>query len=379
MGLPPLSAIATVDHTSTAIPSSSGGNIASIGSSSATEYRDARIKDPIPKKLKGHTGNLSGNFGIMQMDLGGHESPLERDELAKRASESTELAAMRAYQSGHGVSSTKRFVRVPDDPSSWDTYYTTSTTAQTSGQPPSPIAASQPLTPADIKNEQTRLLTLLRGLSPASVVDQICKALSYFGGTPGAAPPPDGVFPRSELSNGSGGAFVGWIAEIFPRLANETSSTAKSLQHSQLAGMSTPAPDSSTEAGAHRETVLLAGAKPNAGPTPSTEASRNVRPEAATDAPAPSTEKRRRGRPKGSKATKARRDKGIKKGPVKNRKALAAAAAASATSKAPSTTQNPRSNLQSSSDANGGPGEDSWVDVDDDNILDTHNLAQNWG
>ncbi|ERS98020.1 hypothetical protein HMPREF1624_06193 [Sporothrix schenckii ATCC 58251] len=113
VGLPPLSAIAAVDPNPAPASSSIVGNVASVSSSSTIEYRDARIKDPIPKKLKGHKGSLSGNFGIIQLELGSHESSLERDELAKRASESTELAAVRAYQSSHGTSSTSSTKRFP--------------------------------------------------------------------------------------------------------------------------------------------------------------------------------------------------------------------------------------------------------------------------
>ncbi|CAK7220836.1 hypothetical protein SCUCBS95973_004291 [Sporothrix curviconia] len=248
VGLPPLSTIATANHGQAAVSSPDVAGASSLGSSAAVELRDARIKDPIPKKLKGRTNSLSGNFGVLQMELGGHESSLERDELAKRASESTELAAMRAYQSGHGVSSLKRFVRVPDDPNAWDPYYTPPAAVQAPAPSVSPAAAVQPLTPPDVKQEQARLLALLRGLPPASVVEQICKALSYFGGAPGAAPPPDGVFPRSELANGSGAAFVGWIAEIFPKLPNETTAAMKSIPQTNATGLLSLTADNPDEA-----------------------------------------------------------------------------------------------------------------------------------
>lgn len=101
-----------------------------------------------------------------------------------------------------------------------------------------------------------------------NVVDQLCKALAFFGGVPDAPPPRDGKFPESAEANGSGSVFVGWIAEIFPNLDAQ--------------GKRIPRPFRAPE-------PLVA----------------------------PAPEKRGRGRPKGSKASKVRSDKGIKKGSKK--------------------------------------------------------------
>jgi len=80
-----------------------------------------------------------------------------------------------------------------------------------------------PLTPTETKSEQVRLLALLRGLHPIHVVDQLCRALSFFGGIPGAPAPPSGHdFPLSMAANGPGSLFVGWLSEIFPKLASST-------------------------------------------------------------------------------------------------------------------------------------------------------------
>ncbi|CAK7269207.1 hypothetical protein SEPCBS119000_003452 [Sporothrix epigloea] len=228
--LPPLSAVAAITHKPGAVSSLDTAGTSSTGSSTANEYRDARIKDPIPKKLKGQTSSLSGKFGVLQMEVGRHGSPLERDKLAKQASESTELAAMKAYKSGHGVSSIKRFVRVPDNSNAWDSSHTISAVARAHSPTMSSSATAQPLTPTDVKKEQARLLALLRDLSASSVKDQICKALVYFGGVPGAAPPSDSNFPMSEFSNGSGAAFVGWIAEIFPKLSGNSTAADKAAE-----------------------------------------------------------------------------------------------------------------------------------------------------
>ncbi|CAK7207338.1 hypothetical protein SEUCBS139899_010148 [Sporothrix eucalyptigena] len=367
VGLPPLSAIATVNQGPAAAAGSDAG-ASNLSASTAVEYRDARIKDPIPKKLKGQTSSLSGNFGILQMELSGHESSLERDELAKRASESTELAAMRAYQSGTGVSTIRRFVRVPDDPNAWDPYYAASSATQASAPPASPPAPAQPLAPPDVKQEQARLLALLPSLAPSSVVDQICKALSYFGGAPGTPPPLDGIFPRSELANGSGEAFVGWIAEIFPKLPNETTAAMKSLQQTNVAALSSVAPSNIDETHASTAAVLPAEAGSGVRLGLSAETTGNVPAMNTADGAAMQAGKRRRGRPKGSKATKARRDKGVKKGPIKDRKSLSAASA-TVIPNTIATHQGSQLGPRQVPVTNEGHGEDSWVDVNDDNML----------
>jgi hypothetical protein len=166
----------------------------------------------------------------------------------------------------------------------------------------------QPLTPGETKEQQARLLTLLRTLQPVAVVDQLCKALAYFGGVPEAPPPQDGKFPESAEANGSGAVFVGWVAEIFPDL----------------------------DAQGRRKTRAVRVTNPPVTPAaPATPAA----PVAAT-ATVQIVEKRGRGRPKGSKASKFRSDKGVKKGPKK-------------------------SSAGESVEANGGENDDSWADVDD--------------
>jgi hypothetical protein len=67
-----------------------------------------------------------------------------------------------------------------------------------------------------VKSEQARLLTLLRTLHPLVVVDQLCKALAFFGGIPGAPPMDAGRFPDSAEGNGPGSFFISWVGEIFP-------------------------------------------------------------------------------------------------------------------------------------------------------------------
>lgn len=130
-------------------------------------------------------------------------------------------------------------------------------------------------TPQQTKAEQARLLTLLRSLHPVLVVDQICKALAYFGGIPGAPAPVNGAFPDSASANGAGSLFVGWVAEIFPEL------------------------DAARERAKNQTPPVI----PAIG---STGASSSVR---ALSVPA----RRTRGRPKGSKSSKARKDKGVRK------------------------------------------------------------------
>lgn len=140
-------------------------------------------------------------------------------------------------------------------------------------------------------------MTLLRSIEPITVVNQLCKALAYFGGIPDASPPKEGKFPESDEANGSGAVFVGWLNEIFPDLDSQ--------------------------------------------------GRRKARPFRAPPSPpiVQTTEKRGRGRPKGSKASKARSDKGIKKGSKKN----------------------PLTTALGASEA--GP-DNNWVDVDDSNLND---------
>ncbi|KAH6649942.1 hypothetical protein F5144DRAFT_480067 [Chaetomium tenue] len=224
-------------------------------------HRDGRIRNPVPSKLKGKTDGSKGNFGVMQIEVSGRTEATDRDAEAKRTSESTELAAKRAFENGYVSLRRSRFVHLPDELVA-KPFIPTSTPAL----PPVPAQRHAPLGPEETKSEQARLLTLLRSLHPVLVVDQICKALAFFGGIPGAPPPAAGGFPESAEANGPGSLFVGWVSEIFPRLGGNSAS--QPLDHTRQ-----------------------------------------------LDHPQPL--KRKRGRPKGSKATKARKDKGVKKGPNK--------------------------------------------------------------
>ncbi|KLU89320.1 hypothetical protein MAPG_08293 [Magnaporthiopsis poae ATCC 64411] len=253
-------------------------------------YRDGRVRNPVPSNLRGRADPHGGSFGVMHIDINTAEAKA-RDEIAKRTSERTERAAKMAQQAGYVPLSRRRFPHLPTSP----TVPNGSRTAM--------------LDPNQTKEEQARLLTLLRSLNPVSVVDQICKALAYFGGIPGAPAPPDGNFPESADRNGSGRLFVGWISEIFPHIENNTPS------------------------------ITMSPAK--------SYAQLN---EATGDAPAPESKesvKRPRGRPKGSKATKARKDKGIKKG-MNKAKSMAAAGVPSGAGE------------QNAADVDG-----SWVDMDE--------------
>ena len=258
---------------------------------------DGRVRNPIPSKLKGKTDGMKGNFNVMHMSLANRGESQARYEAAKRSSESTALQAKLAetpyYVSHHRRANyaRPRPAKAPEVP------------VPVPGPEPEPAASpsipgpARPLTAPEVKSEQARLLTLLRSLPHATVVDHICKALAFFGGIPDAPAPADGKFPDSLEANGTGNLFVGWVAEIFPDLN-----------------------------------------RPRRPPGPAS-------PAAAPAAPS----RRPRGRPKGSKATKARRDKGLKKG-VKPTPGDAVPIPAVAQQR------------------NGHPEvpEDSWVDVDED-------------
>ncbi|KAI1807340.1 hypothetical protein F4811DRAFT_550019 [Daldinia bambusicola] len=220
--------------------------------------RDGRVRNPVPSKLKDVTEQMKGNFSVMHMDVASHRASEGRDAAAKRTSESTALQAKLAQTDSY-VSHQRR-ANYPRPPG---LKQFTSPKKSTSIEPVPEIAPVveelRPLTIAETKTEQARLLTLLRTLPPHTVVDQLCKALAFFGGIPEAPPPADGKFPESAEANGSGSLFVGWIAEIFPNLKEPR----------------------------RRASI------------PTTQSLHQRRP---------------RGRPKGSKASKSRSDKGMKKG-----------------------------------------------------------------
>ncbi|KAI1197929.1 hypothetical protein F5X97DRAFT_333658 [Nemania serpens] len=218
--------------------------------------RDGRVRNPVPSKLKNVNEQMKGNFGVMHMDVASHRASEGRDAAAKRTSESTALQAKLA-QTDVYVSHQRR-ANYPRPPG-----LKQFNSPKRSDQPASDLGPPRPLTVAETKTEQARLLTLLRTLPHHAVVDQICKGLAFFGGVPDAPPPADGKFPESAEANGSGSLFVGWIAEIFP-----------DLDHPRPRYVEDPA-------------AQAAG------------------------------QKRPRGRPKGSKATKSRSDKGLKKGSQK--------------------------------------------------------------
>ena len=173
--------------------------------------KDGRVRNPVPSKLKGKTDNKQGNFGVMHMGMSpgkktetqGRDAAAERDAAARRTSENTASRA-KAAQLGKYVPPNKRGLDGNDRAS--------------------PFAADKqrkrPLAPDETKREQARLLTLLRSINPVTVVDQICKAVAYFGGIPDAPPPSDGIFPESANTGETGALFIGWLSEIFPDLSS---------------------------------------------------------------------------------------------------------------------------------------------------------------
>ncbi|KAG5992708.1 hypothetical protein E4U43_003701 [Claviceps pusilla] len=208
--------------------------------------QDAHARNGIPSKIQHLAPEQDSNFSIMQIGL-----PLNREEAARLTSERTVAAAKTYDQTGYYSTIRKQRLR-------W-----AKTLAQAQCSSIEDVARTQnmirrttPLSPSETKFEQARLLTLLKSLDPATVVDQICKATSYFGGAQMDAPLDCDSFPPSETGYGSGANFVGWLAEIFPH--------------------TTTAP-----------------------PGAENEADASALPP-----------KKRRGRPKGSKSTKVRSDKG---------------------------------------------------------------------
>lgn len=179
--------------------------------------KDGRVRNPVPSKLKGKTDNNKGSFNVMHMGMGmspgkknesqSKDAAAERDAAARRTSENTASRA-KAAQSEKYVPPKKRGLEADfDGPSaSRGSPFATENQKQ----------RGRPLAPDETKVEQARLLTLLRSINPVTVVDQICKAVAYFGGIPGAPPPEDGIFPESANTRETGALFIGWLAEIFP-------------------------------------------------------------------------------------------------------------------------------------------------------------------
>ncbi|KUJ20235.1 uncharacterized protein LY89DRAFT_639563 [Mollisia scopiformis] len=211
-----------LDHNPTHSPSGLGGalDLVELTSNPTVEgilgpNKDGRVRNPVPSKLKGKTDNNSGAFGVMSMGMSpgkknegqGKDAAAERDAAARRTSENTASRA-KAAQSEKYVPPKKRGLEASlDGPST------------SRGSPFSRDDHKQrgrPLAPDETKIEQARLLTLLRSINPVTVVDQICKAVAYFGGIPGAPPPEDGIFPESANTRETGALFIGWLAEIFP-------------------------------------------------------------------------------------------------------------------------------------------------------------------
>lgn len=217
-----------LDHNPTSSPSGSAAlELVELTSNPMIEgilgpNKDGRVRNPVPSKLKGKTDNKNGNFGVMHMGMSpgkkndgqGKDAAAERDAAARRTSENTASRA-KAAQSEKYVPPKKRGLEVTlDGP------------AANRGSPFSRDDHKQrgrPLAPDETKVEQARLLTLLRSINPVTVVDQICKAVAYFGGIPGAPPPEDGIFPESANTRETGALFIGWLAEIFPDVSSARS------------------------------------------------------------------------------------------------------------------------------------------------------------
>ncbi|KAI1356731.1 hypothetical protein F5Y01DRAFT_265630 [Xylaria sp. FL0043] len=152
------------------------------------------IQDKDQRLQKYITGNIEDGLGMSPRDT----SPLQHEDHTHLQAYSSQGPAQTQHQAAPSESPSPQATILPE--------------YSRAGSP-------RPFTAAETKAEQARLLTLLRALPDHIVVDQICKALAFFGGEPDALPPVDGKFPESDLANGSGSLFVGWMAEIFQDLA----------------------------------------------------------------------------------------------------------------------------------------------------------------
>jgi hypothetical protein len=169
---------------------------------------------------------------VMSVHMASKVSAESRESAAKRSSEGTiEAARLAAKESYVSVPGSK--LPVPSRLSEPGTL--------------SLPDIHQPCFNTDTRTEQARLLSLLRSLPPALVVDQLCRALNFFGGKKGPPvyPEEDG-FPNSAVGNGPGPLFVSWISEIFPSMEATSATgtpvapvyTVQPLPHAHLTGAS---------------------------------------------------------------------------------------------------------------------------------------------
>ncbi|KAF4775577.1 hypothetical protein HER10_EVM0012137 [Colletotrichum scovillei] len=77
-------------------------------------YRDGRVRNPVPSKLKGKTDATKGNFGVMHIDLTTTNESRERDAAAKRTSEGTQLAARLAQTDRYIPIRRSKFIYRPE-------------------------------------------------------------------------------------------------------------------------------------------------------------------------------------------------------------------------------------------------------------------------
>lgn len=294
--------------------------------------KDGRVsRDAVPTKLKGKMDLKNGNFGVMHMDIGTRVEPMKQSVAAQRTSENTALAAEVAQREGY-IPLKKRKLEASKPPYSAPQVLRPQLPTT---NPPPYAARTGPLTAEQAKYEQARLLTLLRSINPLTVVDQLCKALAFFGGIPSAPPPADGRFPQSAEANGEGKLFLGWISEIFPDLE-------KKGDWKQDEPGAAPALNVGSNSGLTGGVSGGVSGGVNGGLNPGLNVGR-----------------RPRGRPKGSKARKVRSDKGIKKGPL-----------GVVRKDAQASTQANHGSLQTAN----GEADDGWVDVGDG---DAQNVAPN--
>lgn len=268
--------------------------------SSGDVSTDGRIRNPIPSKLLDSATEKDGNFAVMHMDVG---KPVmdARSMAAKRTSELTQAAAMQANKNGYQPVKRSRLV--------WNTSsHDPQQHPNMKSYEPTPLhPLPQSLSPVAVKAEQARILTLLRSIHPVIVVDQLCKAIAYFGGIPGAPPPPNNVYPESDKRNGSGALFIGWLSEIFPP-ADFTKPPFAPPAPNPPADSYQPSPVTNAPSGEAHTADAGAHEDGHSQPQPPAAAKDRVTQQN------PETPKRPRGRPKGSKSSKVRKDKGIKKG-----------------------------------------------------------------
>ncbi|KZZ94821.1 hypothetical protein AAL_04932 [Moelleriella libera RCEF 2490] len=269
---------------------------------------EAHWRQCVPSKIQPIADGSQGNFSVLHMGIFTPD-PSNRIAAAQKTSEETAAASKAFNEAGYqSLGKLKQRWGEPQGRRPASKGSSSSSLAQDNhpGQPQAVRKRTRPLTPQETKTEQARLLTLLKSLNPVNVVDQLCKGLVYFGGVPLAPPTAEDVaFPASDMGNGPGHVFVGWLSELFPSTSASIANNGSPAGFDSLPAVAAPPPSASH---ASDDPFAISMDPSPSVPTPADADGASTATPDVTSAPI----KKKRGRPKGSKSSKTRSDKGKK-------------------------------------------------------------------